>query len=144
MSSNNRIDATLWGISDTELLAVVDDLADENGWTDTVNVRLQLGDQSYSEDTGRFEQPSGVGGRLAWMRRYGWLEGGKGTHRLTAMGHAILDNDGLPAAIVFEFRGLNAAQRVRMARELGEAGNAGPDEIRTALRRQWTRSLGRR
>ena len=30
---NGRIDLTLLGISDTELLALVDDLADENGWT---------------------------------------------------------------------------------------------------------------
>jgi hypothetical protein len=38
---------------------------------------------------------------------------------------------------------MNPAQRVRLTRELAEdAGGARP-EIRTALRRQWMRSLGR-
>ncbi len=56
-----RIDVTLWGISDGELLAVVDDLADENGWTHTTDVRLQLGEKLEADQRTR----SGVGPRLS-------------------------------------------------------------------------------
>jgi hypothetical protein len=134
---NGRIDATLWGVSDTELLAIVDDLADENGWTTTLSVRLQLGER---EDT----KHSGVGGRLAWMRRYGWLEKGEASDwRLTAMGRAIIDGGHLSKTLETALDRANAAQRVRMTRELAEGGHSSPSEIRAALRRQWTRSLGR-
>jgi hypothetical protein len=137
--NNGAIDLSLWGISDTELLAIVDDLADENGWTPTREVRLQLGEKL--EEGHR----SGAGPRLAWMRRYGWLERSpdSGDWRLTAMGHAILDNPKLSAAVENALEKLNPAQRVRVAREIGEAGASAPDEVRAALRRQWQRSMGR-
>src|SRR5215831_14899866 len=88
------IDVSLWGISDTELLAIVDDLGDENGWATSSDVRLQLGENIEDADQ---TKRSGVGPRLGWMVRYGWLEKvGKtkpmdSQYRLTAMGHAILD-----------------------------------------------------
>jgi hypothetical protein len=144
-TSNNgprrRFDASNWGISDTDLLAIVDDLADENGWTLTINVRLQVGEDPEERDL-----RSGVGSRLAWMVRYGWLERHSdqpGEWRLTAMGHAILDGKGLPKAIERAFAGLSPAQRVELTRELAEGGQSAPMEIRSALRRQWQRSLGR-
>src|SRR5215475_3041267 len=89
------IDVSIWGISDTELLAIVDDLSDENGWTHTYAVRVQVG-----EDPEQSRHRSGVGSRLAWMKRYGWLEKGDQSHewRLTAMGHQILDNPRLTKA----------------------------------------------
>lgn len=146
-----RRDMTLWGISDSELLAMLDDLADENGWTTTYDVRLQLGeDVEASERTG-------VGIRLAWLKRYGWVEKGdrervesarkhgwewSQSWRLTAMGHALLDDPKLTAAVERALDNLNPAQRLRLTRELGEGGLAAPPEIRTALRRQWTRSAG--
>ena len=42
--NDGRIDLSLFGMSDTELLARVDDLADENGWTHTADVRLAIGE----------------------------------------------------------------------------------------------------
>jgi len=134
------IDLSIWGISDTELLGIVDDLADENGWSTTLEVRLQLGENP--EEVGHH---TGVGPRLGWMRRYGWLERSPetGAWRLTAMGHAILDNPKLSAAIERALGNLNPAQRVRLAREIGESGASAPTEVRAALRRQWQRSLGR-
>lgn len=132
------LDLTIWGISDPELLAVVDDLADENGWTYTLDVRRQLG-----EDL-EIGHRSGVPTRLAWMRRYGWLERSPetGGWRLTAMGHSILDNPKLSRTVESALDKLNPAQRLRLTRELGEAGQGAPDEIRAALRRQWQRSMG--
>jgi len=134
------LDLTIWGIADTELLAVVDDLADENGWSTTRDVRLQLGENP--EDVGH---RTGFGPRLGWMRRYGWLERSPetGAWRLTAMGHAILDNPKLTASVESALGKLNPAQRVRIAREIGESAASGPDEVRAALRRQWQRSMGR-
>jgi hypothetical protein len=148
-SQNGRIDATLFGISDAEILGIVDDLADENGWTATHAVRLQLGE---NHDT---DKRSGIPIRLAWLRRYGWLEKGErekieqsdGTWvwtqrwRLTAMGQALLDNPDLSRAVENALGKLNPAQRLRLTRELGEAGHGTAPEIRAALRRQWQRSM---
>jgi hypothetical protein len=141
---NGHIDLTIWGISDFELLGVVDDLADEEGWTYTTEVRLQLGE---SLDKG---YRSGVGSRLGWMRRYGWLES-KGTgsrsdpkaFRLTTVGHTLLDNPNLSGAFERTFKGLNPAQRLILTRELAEGAAGGVEEIHSALRRQWTRSMRR-
>jgi hypothetical protein len=133
------IDLTIWGISDTEILGIVDDLADADGWTATIEVRLQLGENV--EDTGH---RSGVGPRLSWLRRYGWLEQHPDDRRrwqLTPMGHAILDRPNLPVAVERALTNINPAQRVQLTRELAEG--AGRSEYRTALRRQWVRSLGR-
>jgi hypothetical protein len=144
------IDLTIWGISDSELLAIVDDLADENGWTRGYDVRLQLGERP--EERGR---RSGVGPRLSWMVRYGWLEKGEpikdettgakvAVWRLTAMGHALLDHPDLSRAVENALGKLNPAQRLVLTRELAETGSGSADEIRAALRRQWQRSMGRR
>jgi hypothetical protein len=149
-SRNGRVDASLFGISDSEILGIVDDLADENGWTATYDVRIQLGEKMDQSD-----RKSGIGPRLAWLRRYGWLERGErekieqsdGTWvwtqrwRLSAMGHALLDNPDLSKAIETALSKLNPAQRLALTRELGDAGNTTAPEIRAALRRQWQRSM---
>jgi hypothetical protein len=144
-----RIDVSLWGISDAELLGIINDLADEQGWVATYNVRLQLGETLDAEEGTR----SGVGPRLSWLVRYGWLEKGERvkdeekrwwqTYRLTPMGQLLLQNPKLTAAFETTLGKLNPAQRLQLTRELAEAGSGSPDEIRTAIRRQWVRSLGR-
>jgi hypothetical protein len=149
MSANRNgrpphIDLTLWGISDSELLAIVDDLADENGWTHTVDVRLQLGERPEESDQ---RTRSGVGPRLSWLKRYGWLEqhvDDRKQWRLTAIGHALVDNPELSRSVETALAKLNPAQRLQLTRELAETASNAPDEIRTAQRRQWQRSLGRR
>jgi len=147
-----RADVSLFGISDSEILGMLDDLADENGWTTTVALRIQLG-----EDLSTPEK-SGVGPRLAWLRRYGWIERGEREHvesedggwrwsqnwRLTAMGQALLDHPELGKQVENALSKLNPAQRLRLTRELGDAGSATAPEIRDALRRQWQRSMGLR
>jgi hypothetical protein len=137
--SKPGLDLTIWGISDPEILGIVDDLADEDGWTHTVEVRLQLGENV--DDTGH---RSGVGPRLSWLRRYGWLEqhvDDRSRWRLTALGQELLDHPDLPRVAEAALAKLNPAQRLRLTRELAEAG--GVSQYRTALRRQWARSLGR-
>ena len=131
------IDLSIWGISDTELLAIVDDNADENGWTLNADVRLALGEDIEAV------KHSGVGSRLAWMRRYGWLERNPddGRQRLTAMGHAILENPKLSRAVEQALSRLNPAQRVALTRSIAEGGKVAPDEVRSALRREWQRNL---
>jgi hypothetical protein len=151
MSSDGRRDLSLFGISDSELLAIVDDLADENGWTSTYEVRLQLGERPDDADSA---SRSGVGPRMSWLRRYGWLEKGEPekdeagkihqTFRLTAMGHALLDHPELTKTFEKAFENLSPAQRLRLTRELSSAGHRAPMEIQTALRREWRRNLERR
>lgn len=154
----NLRDMTLWGISDAELLAVVDDLADEQGWATTFAVRLQLGEDPWLPRKGE-GKTSGVGMRLAWLRRYGWVERGPNVKiesdeaeygwrwstswRLTPVGHALLDDPDLRPTVEAALAKLNPAQRLRVTREMAESGHTSAPEIRTALRRQWVRSLGR-
>jgi hypothetical protein len=141
MADNHRArDFSNWALSDTEVLGVVDDLADENGWTHTIDVRMQFGENP--EEVSH----SGAGGRIAWCRRYGWLEqhpDEKQRHRLTAMGHEILDNPKLARPIENALEKMNPAQRLALTRELSESGAHSPEEIHTALRRQWARSIRR-
>jgi hypothetical protein len=59
------------------------------------------------------------------------------------MGHSILDNPNLTKAAQRALDGLNLAQRVRIAREIAESGAHADQSARTALRRQWSRSIGR-
>lgn len=142
---------TLLGISDSEILGIVLDLADENGWVTTYSVRHQLDEDLDSPER------SGVGIRLGWLRRYGWLEKGERERvesnddsgwrwsqswRLTAMGYALLEDPDLSRSVESALAKLNPAQRLRLTRELGEAGHDAQPEIRDALRRQWRRSLG--
>ena len=146
-----RRDLSLWGdVSDAELLGIIHDVSDENGWASSLSVRLQLGENiEDATETSR----SGVGSRCAWLVRYGWLERGErvkdednrwwATYRLSDMGRALLLNPKLTAQFERTLSGLNAAQRLRLTRELAEAGHGAPMEIRTALRRQWLRSLGK-
>lgn len=154
-SRNGRVDMTLLGIADSDLLGMVDDLANENGWTTTMAVRTQLGEDPWTPTKG--EHRSGVGIRLAWLKRYGWLESGvrekvesgddergwrwSQSWRLTAMGQALLDNPSLSRTVEKAMDGLNPAQRLRIVREMGEAGYGAAPEIQAALRRQWKRSM---
>ena len=48
--------------------------------------------------------------------------GETGLWRLTAMGHAILDHPQLSKSVERAIDGLNLAQRVRLAKEIGESG----------------------
>jgi hypothetical protein len=146
-SDNGRIDLSLFGeFNDYDLLAIVDDLADEDGWARTIDVRIQIGEKLEKG------YRSGVGPKLSWFARYGWVErnvltakkpGNERQWRLTAVGHAMLDHPELTTAFKRTFASLNPAQRLALTRELAEAADAGATEFRTALRRQWTRSLGR-
>lgn len=142
---------TLYGVGDVEVLGIVDDLADENGWVTTYAMRARLGEDVDSPER------SGVGSRLGWLRHWGWLEKGERERvetndergwrwsqswRLTAMGDALLDNPKLPAQVERSLSAANPAQRLALTRELAESGLGAPAEIRVALRRQWTRSAG--
>jgi hypothetical protein len=148
-----QLDLRLDGdFGDAELLARLDDLADENGWTTTLGLRMALGE--------RVDLPerSGVGIRLGWFRRYGWVEKGERekvesaddrgwrwsqSWRLTAMGLTLVDHPELSRQVENALGKLNPAQRLQLTRELAETASHAPDEIRNAQRRQWQRSLGR-
>ena len=144
---NGRIDLTLFGMSDTELLARVDDLADENGWTHTIDVRLAIGENPENANSAHRLRPLSTA-TGPWMKRYGWIEqhaDDRSMWRLTAIGHAILDHPNLTKSVEAAVAKLNPAQRLKLTREIAQGGAAGAEEIRTALRREWQRNLyGRR
>jgi len=133
MSANGLHDYTLNGISDLELLAVIDDLADGDGWAANYDIRVQLGEKPERGDR------SGIGPRIAWMTRYGWLERDDGgLHRLTAIGHVLLEKPKLSEAFSKYLHALNPAQRLIVTSEIASAGGAA--EIQKAMQRQWQRS----
>jgi hypothetical protein len=140
-ADDRGIDLTIWGISDPEILGIIDDNADSEGWTHTMEVRLALGENPENADN---KHRSGVGPRLSWLRRYGWLEqheDDRSRWRLTALGQELLDHPDLTKTVANALENLNAAQRLRVTREIAEAGSS--SAYKTALRRQWARSLGR-
>ena len=145
MSASNgrgpdRRDLTNWGVSDAEVLGIIRDISDDgDGWASTYDVRIRFGE--HPEESGH---RTGVPSRLAWLRRYGWLErGDDGRWGLTEIGQAILERPTLPKSVADRLDGLNPAQRLTLTRELGEQGASAMPEIRNAIRRQWQRSLGR-
>lgn len=131
-------DLSNWGISDTEVLAIVVDVAEPDGWSRTFDVRVQLGE--HPEES---KHRTGVPSRLAWLRRYGWLERNPedGRWRLTPMGHLILDKPRLSASFERTLTGLTPAQQLAATRQLAERSAGAPPELHTAYRRQWVRSV---
>ena len=92
----DRRDLSNWGASDSEVLGIVNDVCNEgDGWASTYDVRVRFGE--HPEETGH---RTGVPSRLAWLRRYGWLErGDEGGWRLTEIGLAILERPDLPKTV---------------------------------------------
>src|SRR5262252_5863009 len=142
--NGNRADMKLLTIGDPEVLGMVDDVSDENGWATVASVQIQMGEDPFKVNR------SMVGGRLGWLRRYGWVERGEKeryyesdaqdarwrwtqTYRLTAMGHTLLDNPSLSRAVERAMEDLNPAQRLKLVRSLGEAGHTAAPEIHNAL-----------
>lgn len=134
--------ATLFDFSDTDLLALVEDLYDAEGWSSTKTIAAQLGFTGELEITGH----RSVGVRLSQMRwRYGWLEkhpDEAGKWKLSEMGHLVLDGGELQTSMRNALFRMTPAQRVRAIRSLGETTAAGPDAVRHAMRREWNRNLG--
>jgi len=137
----DRRDLSNWGVSDAEVLGIVSDVCEEgDGWASTYDVRLKFGE--HPEESGH---RTGVPSRLAWLRRYGWLERNHddGRWRLTEFGQAVIRRPTLPKPVADRLDGLNLAQQLALTRRLTESGAAAIPEARTAIRRQWQRSLGR-
>lgn len=137
----DRRDLSNWGVTDSEVLAIVDDLAREgDGWATTYDVRVRFGE--HPEETGH---RTGVPSRLSWLRRYGWLERNPDDGRwgLTEVGDAILERPRLPKSVDDRLDGLNLAQQITLTRRLADAGVEAPQAVQAAIRRQWQHSQGR-
>ena len=131
--NNDRRDFSNFGISDFELLGIVNDLTDDDGWTTTFDVRLQVGEAEVKY--------SGVGSRLSWMRHYGFLEGEGGQWRLTQDGKLFLRNPDLTQSARRALSDLNPAQRLRLAREISQDAAESGWAVRHAIRREWQRNM---
>ena len=76
--------ATLYDFRDLDLMLKVEQIANDEGWTDTETMARSLG----------FEDAISVASRLNWMRRYGMLEfdGQRRLWRLTPGGLRVIQS----------------------------------------------------
>jgi hypothetical protein len=125
--------------SDRELVAVVGDLGDDEGWVTTKAVARQVGLAPTNERS--------VVSRFAWMRRYGILERttkGDRRWRLTPAGHEMVEGSALTNGLLSEIRYLDPASLVWASSVLaGRFANA-PTTHATMTRREWQREIRRR
>jgi restriction endonuclease Mrr len=88
-ASEARGHSTLYDFRDFDLMLKLEAEADDEGWVETEYLAVAMGLRMNGDRTLR---DTGIGQRLAWMRRYGMLERDpqKGMWRLTDSGQRIV------------------------------------------------------
>jgi hypothetical protein len=124
--------------SDRELLALVRDLQDEEGWTSTESLlnRLKLDHENPAQC---------VATRMGWMGRYGAVEksdkGGK--YRLSPIGEVMVSGK-LTKTTEKVLDGIKPDQMLLVTRWLGERQRNSEDTAKSLIRREWTYSTASR
>jgi hypothetical protein len=129
---------------DPELLAIVQDVADDDGWATAKIVANQLGVQGEHEGHGA----RCVSSRFAYLKRIGLLEvdvaSQKSTAtdtkwRVTAIGNALMRGR-LNKTQEKMLTGMDPAARIRAIRELAKVTTEAGDSVRQVSRREWRRN----
>jgi hypothetical protein len=124
--------------SDRELLFVVDDAADDEGWASTADVAEALNLAS--------EHPKmNAGIRLGYLRRLGVLERHPDTKlwRLTTLGEHVRGGR-LDPAVLAALEGLSDEQVLVATTTLAKHLVAAGPESATLMRREWTHGMAQR
>lgn len=129
MASDSLTSLRLLDYSDKELLAIVADNVGDDGWAKTADVRDTLG---LPKDRGS----QSVGVRLAWLKRYGIVEGGARKWRLTPIGEVFL-NGQLPDAIKRQVGELEPGQLHAVTRLLARRQKRAAKPVGHMIRREW-------
>lgn len=134
--------------SDRELLHILLDKADDEGWTTTFDLMdaLRLGhpDADASDKEREKRAKHCIGTRFSWMVRYKWVERDEETRtkwRPSEAGHDLM-NGRLTKAVERALAGMKPADRILAMRMLTmDYNRAAPDSI--MLRREWQHGTGR-
>jgi hypothetical protein len=123
--------------SDRELLHMVEDLAGPDGWADALDLAKALGIEGK-------RRAACVGSRLAWLRRYGAVEGERGPVRMrwqvTEIGHVMIRGE-LRSRVRNVLEDLDESQVLLVMRALAGRQRSYNNDVRGHLiRREWRHS----
>lgn len=113
--------------ADPELLAIITDVADAEGYAESTDIAAQVGIEARHANRC-------VGSRFAWMRRWGWVERhpDRSAWRLTETGHALISGR-VTRTVQRMLDRLSEGDRVRVTRELARmvrsGGNAATQQM---------------
>ena len=126
-----RTALTLYDYSDRELLHMMLDEADGQGWISAIDLARALAIDSK-------HPAQHVGTRLGWMRRYGAVERQSklSMWRPTAMGRALALGD-LGSDLATELQKLPSDQLLTLTRTLGNRYRRAGDTAAHLMRREW-------
>lgn len=133
--------------SDRDLLGLLNDLGDQEGWCLTHDVAIQTFGTAIDNDDNRREHAERcVGIRLSWMRRYGVVDAHpekKKMWRLSRVGYALLEGN-LTAKQETALAGARDEQLLFLATAFGERYMTADSVGATMMRRAWQYAAGRR
>lgn len=117
--------------SDRELLLCVEDHGDEEGWVSSSALAVQLGINN--------EWPTrSVGSRMAWLKRYGAVEGGAGRWRLSPIGQ-LLASGTLTKAEIARIESFEPEKLLLVTRVMTGRVRGAPETAQHLLLREWRR-----
>lgn len=142
-------------LSDRELLHIMLDVADENGYAVSTHIAEQLGIRGAEKKSGKRSARGIVSARLAWMNRYGFVRRippealrlprtEESRWEVTEIGRELAAGR-LTKALENSLTSIRPGQALLLMRQLGIASyvNAAP-EMATAVRREWQHTAARR
>ena len=140
--ASQPISLRLSDYNDRELLRIVHDLSDQNGWVESVHLAEHLFPAQIR--AGREDRDQAlrcVGQRLSWMRRFGVIQknesnGKKGSWGLTAAGKTLLLGS-IPEKERKVIENLKENQLLDLTETLSMRYFYAGDVAATMMRRQW-------
>lgn len=135
---------TILDYTDRELLHLVEDLADSDGYTDaaviaeTIKIPNPPNNPHYARHC--------VGTRFSWMGRFGWLERHpeeRSKWRVTQVGRQLMTGN-LTKTAERAFNSMKAGDRVLLTRMLARASITDIPEARKMVTREWQHGMARR
>ena len=141
MSTPKRRSLSLHAFSDEELLAIIQERADKDGWVSTAELSSQVGVPAE-------EGSRAAGVRLAWMARYGVVERDPGRRhetrwRLTKRGTQVV-NASFTKSLETSLSGLGQDALWRLARAVTDRYGTSDDVSANLVRRSFLRAERRR
>ena len=125
---------TLLDFSDYELLAIIDDHLNDDGWASVWDIAETLGIK-------REHAQRCVSSRFSWMKRWGWIQkhpDERGLYALTAVGEALAKGR-LTKAAERALSDLSPGDRVRVTRKLAVDTAQVGFQARKMMQREWRR-----
>ncbi len=135
--------ARLADFSDREILHMVDDHGDNDGWVTTDQIAQAISGRPKRDDRRNARRAAGI--RLSWLKRFGVIERKTdqpllGAWRITQVGKHFLDGR-LKERTAQEVRVMPDAQLVELLRHTSDRYQAAPRSSAILMRREWQRGM---